>query len=120
MPITDMRNWNGCVATNSDPYGKACVDTARRVMEILDAEPGAFNCHELMCRADKEVKAGGLTGYMAGAVASMISQIHSRGDEFRRVWNLGTQIGNEGEKANDSGGVLNPAVLNIDTDVERD
>jgi len=32
---------------------------------------------------------------------------------LRKWHNIKTQIGNEGEKANASGGVLNPALLNI-------
>ena len=47
-----------------------------------------------MCRLD----AGGLLKY---------------GDQLRRQHNLKTQLGNEGEKANESGGVLNPALLSI-------
>jgi len=116
-PANDWKNnddWKSWVASNEDPYGKACVDVARRVMEILDVEPRDFDPDKLISRADKEIDAGGLTGFMAGAVACMVSRCHSRGDEFRRKWNLANQIGNEGEKANEGDGVLNPAVLLID------
>ena len=88
MPIVETEKWNEWVASNEDPYGKACVDVARRVMEILDEEPGPFDHHGIIDRADEDVKAGGITGYMAGAVASMVSQCHSRGEEFRRQWNV--------------------------------
>lgn len=113
MKLKDEALWQEWVNNNQDAYGKACVDVARRVMEILDdGEP--FDTHEIICRADREVKAGGITGYMAGCVASMVSQCHERGEEFRRKWNGDNQIGNEGDKANESGGVLNPALLNIE------
>ena len=115
MPITDQTKWQSWVNNNEDPYGKCCVDVARRVMEILDEEPADFDCHEIISRADKDINAGGITGFMAGAVASMVSGTHSRGETFRRKWNLDTQIGNEGEKANEVGGVLNPALLMIDS-----
>jgi hypothetical protein len=34
-------------------------------------------------------------------------------EELRRWHNLRTQIGDEGEKANEDGGVLNPALLRV-------
>ena len=114
MKLRDKQKWNSWVENNKDPYGGACVMVARRAMEILD-EGQPFNCHDLICQADDESGAGGITGFMAGAVASMISQCHERGEEFRRQWNKDNQIQGEGDKANDSGGVLNPALLNIRT-----
>ncbi|MHC4620377.1 MAG: hypothetical protein ACYTEQ_21720 [Planctomycetota bacterium] len=115
MAITKTEDWEKCVEINKDPYGKACVDVARRVMELLDAEPGEFDPHKLICRADDDIDAGGLTGFMAGCVAQMVSACHSRGEDFRRKWNLDSQIHDEGEKANESGGILNPAVLTVET-----
>ena len=115
MNLKDEKSWNECVKNNDDPYGKCAVDVARRTMEILDnGEP--FDTHELICRADKEVHGGqgSLTGFLAGAVASMVSECHERGEEFRSQWNVDNQCGDEGEKANESGGVLNPALLTID------
>ena len=111
--IIDQEKWNSWVVANEDPYGKACVDVAREAMQILDEEPGEFDCHKLISRADKRSGAGGITGFMAGCVAQMVSACHSRGEEFRRKWNKDNQIGTEGDEANDSGGVLNPALLNI-------
>ena len=112
MPVIKIEDWNSWVEKNKDPYGKACVDVARRVMEILD-EVEEFDTHAIICLADDEVKAGGITGFMAGCVASMVSHCHSRGEEFRRKWNLDNQLQDEGERANEEGGVLNPALLNL-------
>jgi len=113
VPIKDQSKWESWVKNNQDSYGGACINVARRVMEILDNEAGDFDCHTIICRADDETKTGGITGFMAGAVASMVSQCHSRGEEFRRKWNCDNQISNEGDEANEKGGVLNPALLNI-------
>ena len=85
---------------------------ARRVMEVLD-EDEDFDTHDIICRADEDVKAGGITGFMAAAVASMVWTCHSRGDEFRRKWNTANQIGDEGEKANEKGTILNPAIMSV-------
>lgn len=112
MPISNEENWNKWVDNNKDPYGGCCVMVAKRVMEILD-EVDEFDTHEIICQADNETKAGGITGFMAGAVATIVSTCHSRGDEFRRKWNSQCQIKDEGEKANEEGGILNPAILTV-------
>ena len=113
MTIINQKDWNKWVKNNQDPYGEACIKVARRIMEILDENPGSFDTHTLICHAGKESGAGGITGFMAGAVASMVSHCHSRGKEFLRKWNCDNQIGNEGEKATREGKVLNPALINI-------
>ena len=109
MPITKTEEWENSVKINDDPYGKAAVDVARRAMEILDEELGDVDCHDLICRADDDVKTGGITGFMAGCVASMISQYHSRGNEFRLKWNKHYDIKEDEAK----GGIVNPAILTI-------
>ena len=81
MPITEEDGWDKTVANNQDPYGGACIKVARRVMEILDEEPGDFDVHAIICRADDEASAD-VAGFMAGYVASIVSHVHSRGDEF--------------------------------------
>lgn len=109
MPVTNQVLWDNFVAKNSDQYGGCCVNVARRVMELLDNESGDFDCHKLICRADDDTKSGGITGFMAGAVASMVSGCHSRGEEFRKQWNAG--YGVDEEKSD--GGVVNPAILTV-------
>lgn len=109
--IIDQKGWDNTVKINADPYGKACVDVTRRVMEILDEAPGPFDCHDIICRADDNVKAGGITGFMAGCVASMIKQFHSRGDEFNKQWNKGYGVEN-------SEGTVNPAIMTINKKLE--
>ena len=109
MPISNQTLWDDFVKKNDDSYGGACVLVARRVMEILDENNGKFDCHELICRADEESKVGGITGFMAGCVAQMVSKCHSRGDEFRKQWNKGYGV-DEGEF---QGGSVNPAILTV-------
>jgi len=109
MPIVKQEDWESWVKANEDPYGKACIDVARRVMEILDEEEG-FDLHEIIRRADEDAQTGGITGFMAGCVAQMVSHCHSRGEEFRKAWNrdVGKATGQE-----DSDGVLNPAIITV-------
>ncbi len=82
-------------------------------MEILD-EGKDYDCHDIICKADRNSKSGGITGFMAGCVAEMVSVCHIRGEDFRQKWNVDNQIGDEGKKANDSGGIINSALLSID------
>jgi hypothetical protein len=50
---------------------------------------------------------------MYGCAVSILAKCWQHGDQLRRWHNLKTQIRDEGERANESGGVLNPALLNI-------
>ena len=45
----------------------------------------------------------GITGFMYGCAVSGLAHFWEYGEELRRWHNLDTQIGNEGEKANESG-----------------
>lgn len=102
--IKEFEDWAN---KNSDSYGKACVDVARRAMEILD-ECKDFETHALIVQADKAVHGQSeLTGYMAGVIASAITHFHERGAEFNKKWNKDN--GGTGEEK----GTINPAILTI-------
>lgn len=62
-----------------------------------------------------EADTDGITGFMYGAAVSGLARFWEHGEELRRWHNIDTQIGDEGEKANASGGTLNPALLSIQT-----
>ena len=103
------KEWEESKTKNKDPYGNAVVIVTEKVGEALDR---GLSPKE----AEKEgIKDSGITGFQAGCMAQWISHFHPRGEEFRKWWNLKTQIQDEGEKANKSGGILNPALLNIET-----
>jgi len=100
---------------NSDGYGGAVisfmVDWARLIEGEMSSGVALKDCVKRCERfADYEV---GITGFMYGCAVSFLSQCWAHGDELRRWHNLDTQIGDEGEKANENGGVLNPALLSI-------
>jgi hypothetical protein len=108
--ITNLELWENQVKINDDPYGKATIDVAREVMRLLDTdEYKDFDCHQIICTADKNVDAGGITGFMAGCVAQIVVNCHSRGKEFREKWNLSYNVTEEKAK----GGVVNPAILTL-------
>ncbi len=97
MKLKDEKYWNECVKINKkDPYSKCCVDVARRVMELLEEDktplhngyyPDIHTAHGLICKADEDIQAGGITGFMGGCVAEMVFRSHERGEEFRRSHN---------------------------------
>lgn len=114
LDVVDAATWQAFITNNDDPYGAACVryaDAWGRLMQtrIEGGAALADIADECSHKADTE----GITGFMYGCAVSMLAQCWKHGEELRRWHNLKTQIGSEGEKANESGGVLNPAVMNI-------
>lgn len=105
MPITNKEAWQNWQDKNKDPYGGACVKVAGRVMELLD-EVEEFDPHAIICQANDDT-IGGITGFMAGCVAEMVTVCHSRGEEFRKAWNKYHGV------EEDKGGVVNPAIVTI-------
>ena len=111
MPITNQKLWDEYEDKNKDPYGGCCVNVAREVMRILD-QGKPFDPHQIICDVDKNIDAGGITGFMAGAVAQMVARCHSRGDEFNDKWNAHYGIAKEDAR----GATVNPAILTIETE----
>jgi len=111
MPIIKPEDWQKWIDNNSDPYGRCCVLVAEEVMRMLDepehAKPPITDDtpYKLIDAADDNIRAGGITGFMAGCVAEMVSHCHSRGEEFRRAWNAYYGI------KSDRWGIVNPAIL---------
>lgn len=106
--------WQDWVDANKDGYGGTCVSFARTWARLMEAAiAGGDTVAECAERLSHVADQEGITGFMYGAAVSMLSQCWAHGEELRRWHNLDTQIGNEGEKANESGGVLNPALLSV-------
>ena len=95
--MKNKEDWNKWVKDNSeDANSKACIDVARRVMKLLDADetplhngyhPDIHTAHGLICKADDDIKAGGITGCMADFITQMVAHCHERGEEFRKSHN---------------------------------
>lgn len=104
------------VAKNSnDGYSRCVVDYTEAWANLMEEKIASGAKIEDIAKdtsheADQKF---GITGFMYGCVGSALSHFWIHGEALRRWHNLDTQIGNEGEKANESGGVLNPAVLSI-------
>jgi len=114
MNIKDQEVWDSWVANNQDPYGSAIIRYAEAWANLMEAHmadgEALADCAEATSHA---ANTEGISGFMYGAAVATLSSSWEHGEELRRWHNLDTQIGDEGEKANESGGVLNPAVLGL-------
>lgn len=121
------------VADNSkDGYSRGVVDFAEQWAALMEAriaelETGnlaygvvgeharvtgfaeAVQPQALSHKADTD----GITGFMYGCAVQGLAHFWKHGEILRRWHNLDTQIRDEGEKANTSGGTLNPALLSL-------
>jgi len=115
LSLADADGWNKYREANRGGYGGACVRFAEnwgRLMQarIEQGEALADIADECSTVADGPE---GITGFMYGCAVQMLSQCWKHGEELRRWHNLDAQLSDEGEKANESGGVLNPAMLRV-------
>jgi hypothetical protein len=110
--MKNKKLWDKYVANNKDPYGKCCVDVARRVMELLDKDntplhygyyPDINTPHGLIVKAAEDINSGGITGFMSGMVAEIVIKCHDRGKEFKTIWNNKFK----------GKGIMNPALMEI-------
>lgn len=114
MRLIDKEGWEKTVAVNDDPYGKAGVSFAERWANLMEARiANGERLADIAQATCREADTEGITGFMYGCAVSILSKVWAHGEELRRWHNLDTQIHDEGERANESGGVLNPALLRI-------
>lgn len=95
----------------TDAYVLAILKVGEKVLDLMEALPEseAIDANDLVLQADRELKEG-ITGNMAAYVAMIATKCHSRGEEFRKSWN----IHNGNEKANEKpGSVTNPAIITV-------
>ncbi len=115
--LADPDGWEESVKVNSDGYGSCTIRYAARWANYMEAamESGAL-LENIAQSAGREADLEGITGFMYGCAVGILSKVWTHGEALRRWHNLDTQIRTEGEKANESGGVLNPALLSIGGD----
>lgn len=114
MTLKDAAAWEKWRANNQDGYGAACcryAETWARVMEAMMA--GGSTVASCAKEASHLADSEGITGFMYGAAVSMLSEVWVHGEALRRWHNKDTQLGDEGDRANEAGGVLNPALLSM-------
>lgn len=125
MQVKDREAWNTSLKNNSqgriDDYGGCVMFFAEHWANLMECAMANRKTLEECAdasshRADDDLGQWGVTGFQYGAAVSTLSQCWEHGEELRKWHNLKTQIRDEGEKANESGGVLNPAIICIGKD----
>lgn len=87
---------------------------AEKWADLMEARIAAGQTVEQCAKqTSNEADTEGITVFMYGCAVSILSQAWEHGEELRRWHNRDTQIGTEGDEANERGGVLNPALLSI-------
>jgi hypothetical protein len=114
MKLRDEAVWKKWEASNRDGgYGEAILDFSTDWADLM--EEGLASGADLEEIAEQAsyvaAKKHGITGFQYGASVSILASCWEHGEELRRWHNLNSQIHDEGEKANESGGVLNPALM---------
>lgn len=114
LKLSDPAAWQSWVEANTDPYGSACVRYAElwgRLMQVRIAR--GENLDQCAEETSHIANTDGITGFMYGCAVGMLAKAWEYGEQLRRWHNLKHQIQHEGEEANKTGGVLNPALLTI-------
>lgn len=112
--LIDAESWHHHVEVNSDPYGSGVVRFAARWASMMEARiADGAELAAIAKEASHEADTEGISGFMYGAAVSILSTVWEHGEALRRWHNLDMQIHDEGEKANEAGTVLNPALLTI-------
>lgn len=116
MKLKDAVLWKDYQDKNTDPYGGECVRYAEAWADLMEAAMAlGRKLEDIADAASHEADTEGITGFMYGCAVSMLSVCWEHGEELRCWHNLDTQMQDEGEQANESGGVLNPALMKIET-----
>lgn len=114
IELADEACWQKSKEVNSDGCGGAIMTYSERWARLMQVEmANGKKLAEVADATSHEADLEGITGFMYGCAVSQLASCWKHGDELRRWHNLKTQLGNEGEKANESGGVLNPALLSL-------
>ena len=107
VKTTSKSEWEKCKRANTEDYGKAIISYATlwiQYMEYLTKRYG-MSISKIWNECSNLADIEGVTGFMYGAAASMISRVWKHGEEFRKLYN--SKWGYYGE------GTVNPAVLTI-------
>lgn len=101
-------------ANNSDPYGACTYRFLERWADLMEEKmANGEKLEDIARKTSHEADTEGITGFMYGCAVSVLSHVWEHGEKLRRWSNLDLQLNHEGEKANETGGVLNPALLSL-------
>ncbi len=114
MKNINLEGWDRGLANQHSDYGRRVYSYAEEWADLMEARMAKGERLEDIAEATSyQADTDGITGFMYGAAISVLAGYWVHGGTLRRWHNLKTQIGHEGERANETGGTLNPALLNI-------
>lgn len=114
IELKDPDAWNKFVENNTDPYGAGVVRFAERWAKLMQVEMASGKkLKDIAQQTSHDADNEGITGFMYGCAVSTLAQTWEHGEKLRRWHNKDVQLGNEGDIANENGGVLNPALLTM-------
>lgn len=114
MQIRDEAKWAEMCEGNTDFYGAGILRYAERWADMMEKRIAEGQALEEIAKATShEADTEGITGFMYGAAVATLADVWEHGEVLRRWHNSSIAIGDEGEEANKTGGVLNPALLSI-------
>ena len=114
IELTNKLVWEKFKDANKVGYGNAVITYAERWARLMQLEiTNGKKLEDVAEDTSYEANIEGITIAMYGYAVSILVRCWKYGERLRRWHNLQTQIGDEGEKANKNGGVLNPAVLHV-------
>lgn len=117
MKIVNQEVWEDWIKNNEEDYGKAIVEYAERWADMMEKEmENGKELEDIAESCSNDADTEGITGFMYGAAVVVLTSCWEHGERLRCWHNITTQIGDEGERANEGGGVLNPALLAIGED----
>ena len=116
MEIKHKHKWEeGKEENNKDRYGSEIYRFAASWADLMEREmDNGKSIEDIAKSTSHEADTSGITGFMYGAAVLILSECWEHGEELRQWHNLDSQIKDEGERANKSGAVLNPAILNLE------
>lgn len=119
--IVDHKAWDECVAANQDGgYCEAVLRYAARWARLMDKQVARGATVESVAEsAASEADTEGMTGFMHGCAVWILAKVWRHGESLRRWHNLNTQMRDEGKRANETGGVLSPAMLSVQAGKEQ-
>lgn len=111
--ITNQDLWNDYVEKNTSAYGREIIEYAARWANLIEAEIEKGQALEDIAKeTSHQADTNGITGFMFGAAVHTLARTWKHGESLRQWHNL--DCGPEqGKKANQQGGTINPAVFTM-------
>lgn len=116
MKRNSQEEWDKGIANQEgDAYGLACFDYAEKWADLMEPHVEAGEDFSTFAEeASHKANVGiGVSGFMHSMAALILAKSWVHGEAFRLWFNIHEQIGDEGERANEKGTILNTAILNI-------